>query len=205
MQRVYPGPLTEFAPEAIYDDLHDDLPDPPEGRPYVLLNMVTSVDGKAALNGSAAGIGSPIDQTLMRAIRAAADGVMVGAGTLRADPTNSSVGQEREAARVARGLPPKPLAIVLSTDGNLPYDRSDFARPQPHRVSLVGAKPRPSGARSWPPGAGSSSRRPRSRKPSGPCEPCARSAACGICWSRADRRLTASFLRPTPSTRSAGR
>jgi riboflavin-specific deaminase-like protein len=140
MQRVYPGPLTEFAPEAIYDDLHDDLPDPPEGRPYVLLNMVTSVDGKAALNGSAAGIGSPIDQTLMRAIRAAADGVMVGAGTLRADPTNSSVGREREAARVARGLPPKPLAIVLSTDGNLPYDRSDFARPQPHRVSLVGAK-----------------------------------------------------------------
>ncbi len=143
MQRVFPGPMAEFAPEAIYDNLHEDLPEPPQGRPYVLLNMVTSVDGKAALNGSAAGIGSPTDQRLMRAIRAATDGVMVGAGTLRADPANSSVGREREAARMARGLPPRPLAIVLSTAGDVPFERSDFARPQPHRVALVGAKTPP--------------------------------------------------------------
>ena len=143
MQRIFPGPVVEFAPETIYDQLHADLPEPPPGRPYVLLNMVTSVDGKAAINGSAAGIGSPTDQALMRAIRAATDGVMVGAGTLRADPTNSSVGREREAARAARGLPRLPLAIVLSTDGNLPFDRKDFAQSQLHRVSLVGARTPP--------------------------------------------------------------
>jgi 2,5-diamino-6-(ribosylamino)-4(3H)-pyrimidinone 5'-phosphate reductase len=143
MQRVFPGPPTVFAPTAIYDDLRAALPEPPAGRPYVLLNMVTSVDGKAAIDGSAAGIGSPTDQTLMRSIRAAADGVLTGAGTLRADKTDSSVGAEWAAKRVAQGLPPKPLAIVLSTDGDFPFDRSDFAKPQPHRVSLVGSKTPP--------------------------------------------------------------
>lgn len=143
MQRVFPGPLTEFAPTAIYDDLRADLPEPPAGRPYIFLNMVTSVDGKAAIKGSAAGLGSPTDQTLMRSIRAAADGVLTGAGTLRADKTDSSVGAEWAKWRVAQGLPAKPLAIVLSTDGDLPFDRSDFATPQQHRVSLVGGKTPP--------------------------------------------------------------
>ena len=143
MQRVFPGPPVEFAPTAIYDELRADLPKPPAARPYVFLNMVTSVDGKAAMNGSAAGIGSPTDQMLMRAIRAAADGVLTGAGTLRADKTDSSVGAVWAAKRVAQGLSPKPLAIVLSTDGDLPFDRSDFAKPQPHRVSLVGGKTPP--------------------------------------------------------------
>ncbi len=143
MQRVFPGPPVEFEPGAIYDDLHADLPESPAGRPYVLLNMVTSVDGKAAIDGSAAGIGSATDQRLMRAIRAATDGVLVGAGTFRADKTNSTVGREREAARVARGLSPRPLAILLSRDGDLPFDREDFARPQPNRVSLVGGKTPP--------------------------------------------------------------
>ena len=57
----------------------------PAERPYVAVNFVASVDGRAVVNGSAAGLGSPTDQLLMRRLRAEADAVMHGAGTLRAD------------------------------------------------------------------------------------------------------------------------
>ncbi len=139
MHRVYPEPPVAYAPTTIYDDLASDLPEPPAHRPYVLLNMVASVDGKVAINGSAAGIGSRTDQRLMRAIRAATDAVLVGAGTFRADLADSTIGRRREALRVAQGLPPRPLAVVLSRQGDLPFEREDFAQPQPYRVSIVGS------------------------------------------------------------------
>jgi 5-amino-6-(5-phosphoribosylamino)uracil reductase len=75
----------------------------------------------------------------MRAVRQPFDAVLCGAGTLRADRADSTVGPEREQRRVAQGLPPRPLAVVLSTTGDLPYDRSDFAQRQPYRISLVGS------------------------------------------------------------------
>src|SRR4051794_24753518 len=43
-----------------YADL--ELPEGQDGRPYVVLNMVSTVDGKVALNGSAGGIGSRTDR-----------------------------------------------------------------------------------------------------------------------------------------------
>src|SRR4051812_11096431 len=97
MQRLYPTFATDLSPDSIYDDLRTDLPEPPAERPYVLLNMVSSVDGKAALHGGAAGIGSALDHRLMRAIRAAVDAVMNGAATLRAERVDPRVGAERRA------------------------------------------------------------------------------------------------------------
>lgn len=54
-------------------------------RPWVTVNMVSSVDGRAAVSGGAADLGSAADRTVMRTLRAKADAVMVGAGTLRAE------------------------------------------------------------------------------------------------------------------------
>ena len=47
-----------------------------DGRPYLALNMVATADGRAAVNGSAVGIGSPADKHLMRELRAEADVVL---------------------------------------------------------------------------------------------------------------------------------
>src|SRR4051794_24060830 len=138
MQRLYPNPASDIPPESIYDDLRADLPEPPEGRPYVLLNMVTSVDGKAALHGGATGLGSALDHRLMRALRAAVDAVMNGAATLRAERVDPRVGAERKAQRVARGQTPEPLAVLLSGSGDLPLDRRYFAHPEVPRVVLLG-------------------------------------------------------------------
>jgi riboflavin biosynthesis pyrimidine reductase len=104
-----------------------DLPLPPPDRPYVLLNMVMSVDGKAVVEGTEQGIGSKIDQRLMRELRVNADVVLNGASTLRASGTSSRLGDEKlEAIRLERGKPRSPVAAVLSRSANLPLDRLFF-------------------------------------------------------------------------------
>ena len=110
-------------------DRADALDDPPSAaarraalgdRPYLALNMVATVDGRAALNGSAVGIGSAADKRLMRELRAEADVVLHGAGTVRADPLSARVPHEMVAQRLARGLSPQPLGAIVTRSGNLP-------------------------------------------------------------------------------------
>src|SRR5947207_15653950 len=84
--RIHPAPCAEVAADDLYRDLG--LPD---GDPYVVLTMVATVDGKAAIDGRARPIGSDLDHLLMRRIRANVDAVMSGAGTLRAEGLDLSV------------------------------------------------------------------------------------------------------------------
>jgi riboflavin-specific deaminase-like protein len=112
IQRLYPPPAREVF--AIYDDL--DLPPTAnrEGaRPYVIINTVSSVDGRTAVGGKAAGIGSVTDRQTMRTLRSRADAVMIGAGTLRAE-------------RLTLGLDetgvPQPLAIIVTETGDVPLE-----------------------------------------------------------------------------------
>lgn len=113
LRRLFPSD-TAVPVEA--GDVYRDLALPPgaHGRPYVITNMVSTVDGKAALGTSAAGIGSRTDALLMRQVRAAVDAVMHGAGTLRAEIVDPRVGPARSRERVARGLAPQPLAVAVS-------------------------------------------------------------------------------------------
>jgi riboflavin biosynthesis pyrimidine reductase len=82
--------------------------------------MVATVDGRAALDGSAIGIGSTIDKHLMRELRAEADVVLHGAGTVRADPLSARVPPDLAAGRRARGLSDQPLGAIVTRSGNLP-------------------------------------------------------------------------------------
>src|SRR6202171_2853605 len=91
-----------------------------EDRPYLALNMVATADGRAALNGSAVGIGSGVDKRLMRELRAEADVVLHGAGTVRADPLSARVPGDLVEQRLARGLPAQPLGAIITRSGNLP-------------------------------------------------------------------------------------
>jgi 2,5-diamino-6-(ribosylamino)-4(3H)-pyrimidinone 5'-phosphate reductase len=110
--RLYPLPAQERS--AIYEDLEL----PPAGRrdasrPYVIINMVSSVDGRISLKGKSSGIGSETDRQTMRALRSKADAVMVGAGTLRAE-------------RLTLGLEdpdgPQPLAVLATSSGDIPLE-----------------------------------------------------------------------------------
>ena len=104
-----------------------DLPEPPADRPYVLLNMVMSADGKVVIDGTEAGIGSKTDQRLMRELRVNADVVLNGASTLRASGTSSRLGDPGlEQLRLDRGKDRYPIAAIWSRSGDLPLDRIFF-------------------------------------------------------------------------------
>ncbi|MBV9598024.1 MAG: dihydrofolate reductase family protein, partial [Chloroflexi bacterium] len=89
-------------------------------RPFLAINMVATVDGRAALNGSAVGIGSTTDHRLLFELRAEADVVLHGAGTVRADPLSARVPSDLVAQRTARGLTPQPIGAIATRTGNLP-------------------------------------------------------------------------------------
>ncbi|MCC6381277.1 MAG: dihydrofolate reductase family protein [Dehalococcoidia bacterium] len=104
-----------------------ELRPPPAHRPYVLLNMVMSADGKVVVEGTEQGIGSRADQRLMRELRVNADVVLNGAGTLRVSGTSSRLNApDLEQLRLERGKPRFPVAATVSRSGNLPLDRAFF-------------------------------------------------------------------------------
>lgn len=99
------------------------FPEPPAERPYVIVNMVMSADGKIVIEGNEQGLGSPADQYLMGALRSHVDAVLNGAETLRASGSTPDPGREQlRAIRLARGLPEIPLGVILSRSGDLPLD-----------------------------------------------------------------------------------
>jgi riboflavin-specific deaminase-like protein len=89
-------------------------------RPFLAINMVATVDGRAAVNGSAVGIGSSTDHRLMMELRAEADVVLHGAGTVRADPLSARVPRDLVQQRLALGLPAQPVGAIVTRTGNLP-------------------------------------------------------------------------------------
>lgn len=115
VRRLIPEPAAIRA-EEIYHDLQ--FPEPPEGRPYTAINMVSTVDGRATVGGGAGGIGGRIDRLTMRLLRSRVDAVMVGAGTVREEKINLGL------PRNLRGLvsDPEPLGVVISASGDIPLD-----------------------------------------------------------------------------------
>jgi 5-amino-6-(5-phosphoribosylamino)uracil reductase len=136
VDRLWPDPASDLALDDAFADLG--LPDGRPRRPLVGLNMITSVDGRAQLAGTADGLGSRADRRLMRLFRAAYDAVASGAGTLRADDFYSSLPADLAERRSAAGYAPQPLAVLIAGAGRLPLDRRFFARGDQPRVAVVG-------------------------------------------------------------------
>ena len=92
-------------------------------RPHVMLNMVSTLDGRAALSGHSGPISSEADRELFHGLRAAVDGVLVGAGTIRAEHYGPIIrDQDVRGQRLARGMPEEPLACIVSGRLELPTD-----------------------------------------------------------------------------------
>jgi riboflavin-specific deaminase-like protein len=137
MRRLLPPPDQEMDAEHAYRDLQ--FPDPPAHRPYVILNFVISLDGQATLGeGGAAGLGSKTDHRLMGYLRTTADGLMHGAGTVRADNFPPVVPEDLVPLRQARGLSPQPRGVVISASGDIPATNRYFSAGAPLLVTTVG-------------------------------------------------------------------
>ncbi|PRZ43981.1 riboflavin biosynthesis pyrimidine reductase [Antricoccus suffuscus] len=110
MRRLYPAPADEI-------DLADIYPVPSSEGRYVRVNMVSSVDGAATVDGRVGALTSAADQALLHRLREIADVVLVGAGTVRAEGYGPiELSEETQQARIAAGQAAcPPLAIVTGT------------------------------------------------------------------------------------------
>ncbi len=96
-------------------------------RPFLFVNMVATADGRAAVAGSTRSLGSEEDTDLLVGLRAIADAVLIGTGTLRAEGYDRLVrSEERRARRIAAGLAEDPVAVLLSRRFDIPWEAGLF-------------------------------------------------------------------------------
>jgi len=95
----------------------------PPGRPYLGINMVSSLDGKATLGWRTKGLSSDADRLLFHHLRTQADAVMVGAGTAREERYGRMTkNDELRQKRMNEGRVADALAVVVSGRLDLPPD-----------------------------------------------------------------------------------
>jgi len=135
VDRLWPEPVADIDLDEAMAGFA--LPDPPAGRPLVAVNMVTSIDGRAQIEGTAEGLAGRADRRLMRLYRAAFDAVGSGAGTLRAAGLWLRVGDDLAARRAAAGRPPNPTGVLIAGSDPVPTDARWFSGDEP-RILVVG-------------------------------------------------------------------
>jgi riboflavin biosynthesis pyrimidine reductase len=89
-------------------------------RRHVRVNFVTSLDGVVEVEGRSGQLGGPADRDAFMAMRAVADAVLVGAGTVRAEDYGPiRLDEETRSRRASRGQTPLPALAVVSASGRL--------------------------------------------------------------------------------------
>lgn len=94
-------------------------------RPYVLLSAAVSLDGHLDTRPGEDRLllSNKEDFDRVDSVRASADAILVGAGTLRADNPRLLVNSaERRTARIAAGKPEYPLKVTITGTGDLDPD-----------------------------------------------------------------------------------
>lgn len=119
-------------------------------RPSVSVNFAITADGKVSTRKKTpSGFTSENDKRRFRKIRAEADAVLVGAGTLKAD--NMSMGLSDPAlqrARKKRGQSAQPLRVIVSASGRLDPKAKVFVSPGAPIV-IFSTQAMPERVRSW--------------------------------------------------------
>lgn len=89
----------------------------PDGRPWVRLNFVASIDGAVTRDGLSGGLSDAADRRVFDLLRRLADVVLVAAGTVRKEGYGAMRLSEDDAAwRVAHGFAPQPVFATVSAE-----------------------------------------------------------------------------------------
>jgi riboflavin biosynthesis pyrimidine reductase len=139
VDRLWPDPAADLDLDEAFTDFA--LSPSPAGRPFVGVNMVTSIDGRAQLSGRAEGLSGRADRRLLLLLRLAYDAVGSGVGTLRADDFYSHLPADLAARRFAAGQAPQPTAVVIAGTDPVPTDRRWFRYEDQPRILVVGDGP----------------------------------------------------------------
>jgi riboflavin biosynthesis pyrimidine reductase len=102
MRRLLPDPGETTVSEQL--ETYRPWEEPREERPFLAMNFVATLDGRATIDGRSGPIGSSTDTTMMIGLRERFDAVMIGAGTKRVERYEGLV---------------KRLVVVRSHEGEL--------------------------------------------------------------------------------------
>lgn len=119
MHRIWPaeqaGPVDAAALEELYDY--------PAGRPWLVVNFVSSADGAVEVGGTAQGLTNPADRKVYPLSSDLADVRLVGGRTAVVEGFRGvRPGDQDAALRERHGLAPVPPIAVVTTGRSLPAD-----------------------------------------------------------------------------------
>ena len=140
VHQIFPPPVAEV--EA--DDVYRDQRPPVGGRPWLMMNMVSTVDGITELDGGSGPLGSPGDKDIFGTIRTLPDIIMVGSATAVSEQYNPpSTSVSTKARRLANGAWPVARIAVVSSRLEFDLTLPMFQRPsqRPLVITTVDADP----------------------------------------------------------------
>jgi riboflavin biosynthesis pyrimidine reductase len=109
-------------------------------RPTLRVNFVTSIDGAVEVKGYSEGLQTAADQRVFALLRMFADGLMVGAGTLRHEGYGAvRLDAKRRAWRAEREMPEYLRLVVVSRELELSPDNPALAQAPVRPAILTGA------------------------------------------------------------------
>jgi riboflavin-specific deaminase-like protein len=142
LRRLHPDPGETTTEEATSGLRLGELA--PADRPYLVLNMVETLDGRIAIDGRSGAIGNVADRELFHGLRTQADAVMAGAGTVRTERYGRMTkNDELSERRIRDGLSPAAPAVVVSGRLNLPADLPLLQDPESHVYVLTASDGEP--------------------------------------------------------------
>lgn len=144
LTRLFP-PAAEAAGSLSAEDAYgqfDFAPLARDDRPYVVVNMVATVDGQGRVDGDTSDLGDETDQQLFATLREQVDCVMAGARTVAIENYKAPAGkQETRERRADRGLAPRPVFATATRSGELPLDAPLFQDPDARIVVFTTTTP----------------------------------------------------------------
>lgn len=106
-------------------------------RPWIVANFVSTIDGATVVDGGSTAINDDDDMKMFGALRATADFILVGAGTIRAEDYGpANLDERRREARIAAGLDPTPHLVVVTRSLDLDPNDRVFGDPE-NRVTVL--------------------------------------------------------------------
>jgi len=116
-----------------------------DGRPWVMLNMISTLDGATAIDGRSSSIGGPDDSKMFKAIRAVPDVILVGAGTVTAEDYRPVVlDEERRSARSDKAMSEAPTLAIVSGRLSIDPDARVFGDPDHKTLIITSTEANPS-------------------------------------------------------------
>ena len=113
-------------------------------RPWVMANMISSIDGATAIDGRSTGLGEDDDPQVFKAIRAVPDVILVGAGTVAAEDYRPVVlDSERRQRRTALGKAEVPTLAIVSGRLSVDPEARVFSDPDHKPLIITGTQADP--------------------------------------------------------------